>query len=143
LTKYSLRIGFIGAGSIGSLFGGYLANIQSDIYSIDVTFFNNRPFIDVINRKGLRIYKNQDILLIKNIVAYESEKPLEDIIKKDPSFKFDFMFLEKSLQVGPLKSCRAAHPGSVTQNNCCKHNADYKCAGETFTEKENGCQRAD
>ena len=93
MTKFNLRIGFIGAGSIGSLFGGYLANFQSDIYSIEVIFFNIEPFIDVLNRKGLKIYKNQDILLVKNIVAYENEKFLEDIVKKDPSFKFDFMFL--------------------------------------------------
>jgi len=93
LTKHNLRIGFIGAGSIGSLFGGYLANIQSDIYSIEVIFFNTKPFVDALNRRGLKLYKNQDTLLIKNIIAYESEKPLEKIIKKDPSFKFDFMFL--------------------------------------------------
>lgn len=93
MIKHNLRIGFIGAGSIGSLFGGYLANIQSDTYSIEVIFFNVKPFVDALNRKGLKLYKNQDILLIKNIVAYESEKPLEDIIKNDPSFKFDFMFL--------------------------------------------------
>lgn len=93
MTNYNLRIGFIGAGSIGSLFGGYLAKIQSDIYSIEVIFFNTKPFIDVLNRDGLKIYKNQDTLLIRNIVAYESEKPLKKFIKKDPSFKFDFMFL--------------------------------------------------
>ena len=93
MTKHNLRIGFIGAGSIGSLFGGYLANIHSDIYSIEVIFFNAKPFIDALNRKGLLLYKNQDIMSIQNIVAYESEKLLEAIIKKDPSFKFDFMFL--------------------------------------------------
>ena len=93
MTKHNLRIGFIGAGSIGSLFGGYLANIQSDIYSIEVIFFNTKPFVDALNRRGLKLYKNQDTLLIKNIIAYESEKPLEKIIKKDPSFKFDFIFL--------------------------------------------------
>lgn len=93
MGKNNLRIGFIGAGSIGSLFGGYLANIQSDIYSIEVIFFNTKPFIDAVNRKGLKIYKNQDIMVIKNIIAYENEKSLEDVIKKDPSFKFDFMFL--------------------------------------------------
>lgn len=93
MTKYNLRIGFIGAGSIGSLFGGYLANLQSDIYSIEVIFFNTEPLIDIIKRKGLKIYKNQDNLLIKNIVVYENEKFLEGVLKKDPSFKFDFIFL--------------------------------------------------
>ncbi len=93
MTKYNLRIGFIGAGSIGSLFGGYLANLHSDIYSIEVIFFNTEPLIDIIKRKGLKIYKNQDILLIKKIIAYENEEILEAVLKKDPSFKFDFMFI--------------------------------------------------
>ncbi|MFX1503526.1 MAG: ketopantoate reductase family protein [Promethearchaeota archaeon] len=93
MTKQHLRIGFIGAGSIGSLFGGYLANVQSDIYSIEVIFFNIDPYIDIINRKGLKIYKDQDTILVKNIVAYENEKFLKDKIKNNPSFKFDYMFL--------------------------------------------------
>ncbi len=93
MTKNNLRIGFIGAGSIGSLFGGYLANYQSDTYSLEVIFFNSKPFIDVINEKGLIIYKNQETMLIKNIIGYESEKNFEEIIKQASSFKFDFMFL--------------------------------------------------
>ena len=39
MNKRNLNIGVIGAGSIGSLFGGYLASIESPLYSINVFFF--------------------------------------------------------------------------------------------------------
>ena len=93
MTKRNIRIGFIGAGSIGSLFGGYLANIQSDNYSLEVIFFNTRPFIEVINEEGLKLFKDQEVIVIKNIIAYESENHLEELINQDSSFQFDFLFL--------------------------------------------------
>ena len=93
MTKRNIRIGFIGAGSIGSLFGGYLAKIQSDNYSLEVIFFNTKPFVDVINEEGLKLFKDQEVIMIKNIMAYESEKFLEELINQDSSFQFGFLFL--------------------------------------------------
>jgi len=93
LNKISLRIGFIGAGSIGSLFGGYLANNKSDKYSIEVIFFCSKAHADVVNKKGLKMYKNQQIMVIKNIKAYADEKFFEERTKKDSSIEFDFIFL--------------------------------------------------
>lgn len=93
LNKISLRIGFIGAGSIGSLFGGYLADTKSDIYSIEVIFFCMKDHSYVINKKGLKVYRNQKIDVIKNIRAYENEKLIEDKLEQDLNFEFDFIFL--------------------------------------------------
>jgi len=93
LNKKSLRVGFIGAGSIGSLFGGYLADIKSDVYSIEVIFFCTKNHANVINKKGLKVYRNQKINVIKNIKAYENEKFIEDKLEQDLGFKFDFIFL--------------------------------------------------
>jgi 2-dehydropantoate 2-reductase len=93
LAKKKLRIGFIGAGSIGSLFGGYLANIKSDVYEIEVIFFCMKEHKEAINNRGLRIHKNQDVKEINNIIAYENEKILEETIEKDNAFRFDYIFL--------------------------------------------------
>lgn len=93
MSKRNLRIGFIGAGSIGSLFGGYLADIRSDIYSNEVIFFGKKAHIDEVNKKGLKMFRNQQIRVIKNISAYENEKSFEEQLMQDPSFRFDFIFL--------------------------------------------------
>ncbi|MFX1420139.1 MAG: ketopantoate reductase family protein [Promethearchaeota archaeon] len=93
MNKKELRIGFIGAGSIGSLFGWYLAEIKSDIYSMNIIFFCNKAHADQINKKGLKMYRNQQIKVNKNIEAYENEQVIENKIVKEPSFEFDFIFL--------------------------------------------------
>ncbi|MFW9900820.1 MAG: ketopantoate reductase family protein [Candidatus Thorarchaeota archaeon] len=93
MSKKILRVGFIGAGSIGSLFGGYIANIKSDMYSIEVIFFCMKDHARVINKKGLKLFRNQEVKIIKNIMAFENEKQIEEKIEKDLDFKFDFLFL--------------------------------------------------
>jgi len=93
LNKKSLRIGFIGAGSIGSLFGGYLADIKSDFYSIEVIFFCMKAHADEVSKKGLELIRNQQIRVIKSIKAYGNEKFYEEKIAQDPSFRFNFIFL--------------------------------------------------
>ena len=67
MSRKKIRIGFIGAGSIGSLFGGYIATIESDLYELEVIFFGLKEHVDAINQHGLKIYKDQDIKLISNI----------------------------------------------------------------------------
>ncbi|MFX0155206.1 MAG: 2-dehydropantoate 2-reductase, partial [Candidatus Hodarchaeota archaeon] len=93
MNKRRVRIGFIGAGSIGSLFGGYLADNKSDIYSIEIIFFCMENHANVINKEGLKLYRNQEIRTVKNIKAYENEKLIEEKIDHDSNFKFDFVFL--------------------------------------------------
>lgn len=93
MNKTNIRIGFIGAGSIGSLFGGYIANIESDIYDLSVTFFCKKVQANAIKRKGLIIHKNKSIKEIKNIEAYENEKDFEEKLKKDPNLRFNYIFL--------------------------------------------------
>ncbi|MFW9783816.1 MAG: ketopantoate reductase family protein, partial [Candidatus Heimdallarchaeota archaeon] len=93
MGRKKLRIGIIGAGSMGSLFGGYLATVESDVYELDVIFFGLREHVDAINQNGLKIYKDQDVRKINTIKAYENEKVIEDTYEKDSSFKFDFLFL--------------------------------------------------
>jgi 2-dehydropantoate 2-reductase len=93
LNRINLRIGFIGAGSIGSLFGGYLADNKSDKYTIEVIFFCLKAHADVVNKKGLKLYKDQQTRVIKSIKAYEDEKLFEDRVERDSSIGFDFIFL--------------------------------------------------
>lgn len=93
MQKKELRIGFIGAGSIGSLFGGYLASIDSDEYSLEVIFFGDKEHGGEINKKGLKLHKEQTVTTIDRIKAYENQDIVESFIKKDSSYQFDFMFL--------------------------------------------------
>ncbi|MCK4287531.1 MAG: hypothetical protein KAX18_15070, partial [Candidatus Lokiarchaeota archaeon] len=67
MSKKKLRIGFIGAGSIGSLFGGSIANIESDLFDIEVYFFCDHDHAKTINLEGLEIYKNQELRKIRTI----------------------------------------------------------------------------
>jgi len=93
LIKQDIRIGFIGAGSIGSLFGGKIASIESNTYSLEVIFFGSKENIEVVNQSGLRIQSNHEIKTIKNIKAYENEKDIELKIESDPTYEFNYMFL--------------------------------------------------
>ncbi len=93
MNKNKLRIGFIGAGSIGSLFGGYIAGIKSDKYSIEVIFFCGKAHAEAINKNGLKIYKKQEVQEIKSIRAFVDEKYYEKKLRKDSSSGFNFLFL--------------------------------------------------
>ncbi|MFW9970890.1 MAG: ketopantoate reductase family protein [Candidatus Odinarchaeota archaeon] len=93
MVKRNLKIGFIGAGSIGSLFGGFLADIKSESYSIEVIFFCTKSHAKVVNTEGLSLYKDQQMRIIKSIKAYENEKIISVKLREDPSFTFDFIFL--------------------------------------------------
>jgi 2-dehydropantoate 2-reductase len=93
LTKRNLKIGFIGAGSIGSLFGGFLADIKSGDYSIEIIFFCPKPHADKVNTNGLLVYSNQQMRVIKNINAYENEKIFDKKADENTSLGFDFIFL--------------------------------------------------
>ncbi|MFX1235535.1 MAG: ketopantoate reductase family protein [Promethearchaeota archaeon] len=85
-----IRVGFIGAGAIGSLFGGYLAEIQSKKFSIEVIFFCREDHANKINLEGLKIDQKGKLHLIHNINAF---KNLEDYKQIGDSSLFDFLFL--------------------------------------------------
>ncbi len=81
------RIGIIGAGAIGSLFGGYLANI--DDQNINVTFFCTSDHANAIKKDGLRIKREKDSITLLNINVYDDLK--EYLF--DGNFNFDYLFL--------------------------------------------------
>ena len=85
MSKKIIKIGVIGAGSIGSLFGGYLAAIKPDIYDVDVFLFGRKRHMDAINRNGLIIEKEQQTIVIKDMKTHETSKNLSII--------FDYLFI--------------------------------------------------
>ena len=85
MSQKEIKIGVIGAGSIGSLFGGYLASITSKKYSIKVILFGRKTHVDAINKNGLKIEKDKSTLTISNVEAFHQLGNL--------SLKFDFIFL--------------------------------------------------
>lgn len=86
LSEMNIRIGFIGAGSIGSLFGWYLASIKSEIYSTEVILFCRKDHSEAINKNGLMLGKQQIELNIRDIKAYDNPEGVEEI-------EFNFLFL--------------------------------------------------
>ena len=81
MIEKNIRIGIIGAGSIGTLFGGYLASIKSDKYSIEVILIGRKDHVDAVNKNGLKMYKENSLLEIKNIKAYHSFEEIENSIQ--------------------------------------------------------------
>jgi len=102
--KNELRFGFIGAGSIGSLFGGLLASVKLEKYSIEIVFFCRKAHCYEIMKNGLEIQTQGEIFKVGNIIAYENLTEVDKIVSEDPNYHFDFLFfstktpdLEKSL----------------------------------------------
>ncbi len=91
IKERQFRIGIIGAGSIGSLFGGYLAQTQSERYKIDVVFFGRENHIKSINKQGLLLIREDDeIKITTNIKGYTGpEEYLED--NREKRFRFCFL----------------------------------------------------
>ena len=80
-----LRLGFIGAGAIGSLFGGYLANLKE--MNIDVVLFCSQDHALAIKNHGLKIKTEGRVIIIKNLKVFT--RTMEDNVDDD----FDFLFL--------------------------------------------------
>lgn len=93
LSKKKIRIGIIGAGSIGSLFGGYMADSNTDDYSTEVIFFCREAHAKALNQNGLIIQKNKDFMEVKGIKAFVDLKEYESILGEESSIGFDFLFL--------------------------------------------------
>lgn len=93
MSQKVVKIGFIGAGSIGSLFGGCLAAIHSKENPIDIIFFGRRDHVIAINKEGLRLTEGDKDVYLKNITAYESLSDFAVSSGKRDGFEFDFLFL--------------------------------------------------
>jgi 2-dehydropantoate 2-reductase len=92
MSKKLVRFGFIGAGSIGSLFGGVLADVQSLDYSVEMVFFCRKAHAEEINKTGLKFENNQKVHKLNNISAYENPKIYTAALDSVP-IGFDFLFL--------------------------------------------------
>lgn len=93
MKKKNIRIGFIGAGSIGSLFGGLIASIESVNFFFEVILLGRRNHIEKINKNGLIVQMEQKRRKINNIQAFDNPNAVEELMLKNPDFKFDFIFL--------------------------------------------------
>ncbi|MFX1443241.1 MAG: ketopantoate reductase family protein [Promethearchaeota archaeon] len=93
MSKIRVKIGFIGAGSIGTLFGGYLASIKSEKYSIEVILFCREKHAEAINNNGLNLIVGQEIKDIKNIRAFESPDKFLGASLQESEAIFDYLFL--------------------------------------------------
>jgi 2-dehydropantoate 2-reductase len=88
-----LKIGFIGAGSIGSLFGGYLASIHTEENPLEVIFFCRKGHRDAINKVGLELIAANKKSLLPSIQAYESMEEFSKVDGNNRKYQFDYLFL--------------------------------------------------
>jgi 2-dehydropantoate 2-reductase len=88
-----MKIGFIGAGSIGTLFGGRLALLKSDKYKVEVIIFGRKTHIDKVNRSGLSLEEKNKIQKISNIIGFTNPFSYKEFFQGMGSISFDFIFL--------------------------------------------------
>jgi len=88
-----MKIGFIGAGSIGTLFGGRIASIKSDKYKGEVIIFGRKAHIDTVNRNGLSLEKKNKIRKISNIIGFTDPLSYNEFFQGMGHSPFDFIFL--------------------------------------------------
>lgn len=93
MKRELLKIGFIGAGSIGSLFGGYLASIHTDEDPLEINFFCRKDHRDAINNEGLGLSTDEGDLLLTNVKAYESAEEFIKAQSIDINYHFDYLFI--------------------------------------------------
>ncbi|MBD3255969.1 MAG: hypothetical protein GF383_12815, partial [Candidatus Lokiarchaeota archaeon] len=97
--KELIRIGIIGAGSIGSLFGGYLASFTPQNQILEVVMFCKKSHARAINKNGLTLKKEGREIKINNITAFDrsdvkfKNKGKGKSTKNLLEAKFDFLFL--------------------------------------------------
>jgi 2-dehydropantoate 2-reductase len=91
LAGKTLRFCFIGAGSIGSLFGGYIANIKHSNIDVEVTFLCREKHARAIKLKGLNIISDDTQLAVSNIRALSSVDELKALLLRDEDFYFDYV----------------------------------------------------
>ncbi len=92
--KITIKIGFIGAGSVGSVVGGYLASINNEEYELKVIFFCRKAHANAIKENGLILRSEGKTRVVKNLKAYESAIEYEtNCTMESDSSSFDFLFL--------------------------------------------------
>lgn len=88
----SINIGFIGAGAIGCLFGGYISQVDFDDTKINMYLFTREKYKNVIDKDGLTIEKNGVPKKIINLhVEHRSLYPNTNNIEE--SYAFQYLFL--------------------------------------------------
>lgn len=93
MNRELVKIGFIGPGSIGSVFGGCLASTHTDEDPLEIVFFCRKDHRNVINREGLEIIVAGKNLLLRNIKAYEDAEEFIEAYDRDDNYYFDYLFL--------------------------------------------------
>ena len=93
LNHNLLRIGFIGPGSIGSLFGGCLASVHTDANPLEIVFFCRKGRAKVINKHGIKIYNDKGNMTLTNIKAFENAEDFTKVLINDKKYKLDYLFL--------------------------------------------------
>ena len=93
LPNKKIKIGIIGAGSIGSLFGGYLAYYKSEEFEHEITFFCRKSHCNAINVSGLTIENEKSIMRITGINAYENARSFLKKIKGNQQLFFDYIII--------------------------------------------------
>ena len=93
MTSKEVRIGFIGAGAIGSLFGGYLASANLENCKQSVIFFGRANHIDAINKKGLTLQTDNGTLTINTIKAFDTYSIFKSTFPSEEGNKFDYLFI--------------------------------------------------
>ncbi len=89
----ALTFGFIGAGSIGSLFGGCLSLISSEKYRTRVVLFGREGHVEAISREGLIVVKGDERLICPEVKAFTSMEYFEKARSGEIPSTFDFLFL--------------------------------------------------
>ncbi|TFG17380.1 MAG: 2-dehydropantoate 2-reductase [Promethearchaeota archaeon] len=84
--KKTIRMGILGAGSVGSLFGGRLAAIESKNFSIEMTFICRKNNAEAIEKNGLVIQFQEKRIQVPNIRAVHNPDVLDGEL-------FDYIFL--------------------------------------------------
>lgn len=93
MSGRAVKIGIIGAGSIGSLFGGFLATVHSAKSPLELIFFGGRNQVLAINTEGLHLATTEKDLILINIKAYESASDYMGSSEIGDGKAFDFLFL--------------------------------------------------
>jgi len=93
LKNEKIKIGIIGAGAIGSLFGGYLASTLKNDDTTEIIFFSRPAHVNVINARGLILQRGDTLLTLKNIKAFDNYSNYKDSLSSDKGDKFEYLFI--------------------------------------------------
>ena len=82
-----IKFGFIGAGAIGSLFGGYLANIKEE--KTDVSLFCSHNHASAIKKHGLKVISEEKVMSLNNLHIFDRTE--ENLFIDDLNFNYLFL----------------------------------------------------